>query len=704
MAHAVTTNPMQNYLFQRSESSIEKPKFSIDGSEIQENGCTGTVKPQQLERYWMRTLALILIPPITTGWYGVIWIRLLSGIENDDAVKYRTFSGSIIYYSWFIIGIFGLAWAQFGLLGVELAMLQTPFWKAPNLVATLMHADATWSNPSGWGKAVYHREFYRLWSLLTLLSVLPFVAFPLSGLVFEIGDGYIKTSEHPIMTGRNPTTYNNVAISPLRTPDAWKMGLTPTIPGFGVIYTPPGLDRSKHSCLKRVPNTLPLTESIPDMFLAPQADVPVSGKAWGLRVKYECSIIRKASELTVLSEKPLSRFSKLFRASGETTYPGAILQTPSGSSIQAFNSSSDPGSMNLWSYSEIGLSVPTDTSATYGNGSYSDTVDISDSMVMEYVLWQLQFHSFYDKPNETLPFDSTLGPTIEGMGSPYFLLENKTLVSNETFFKIGQGKNFTVPRTNNGLYTTLNSSTTDLRDFFDPTQIIDYEFRQFTEAIIEVAAPIGVRCVVYSVPGTATLDGVTSTFSNFSRVNPEPQVQGQPGGVLGNMAQQILFGTRFDDFYQPSHLTGLTKFYGNMGRYLRYIPSPALLQSVLLAYGVDALERMYGLTLGAGPEWENTDLTSSDKGKILTIATLIPGRWAGYLVLGLFCLWSVLSVVLGLVYGFRKRPSDRLDGYSMFKLGVDMADDLRHNDQFMNEESLYGNKTLQALPGRLLDR
>ncbi|OBT74374.1 hypothetical protein VF21_06804 [Pseudogymnoascus sp. 05NY08] len=560
MAFAASPNPVNDHLLQDSEGSENKPQFTIDGHEIQENGHTGTVKPPQLQRYWMRTLALILIPPIITIWYGIIWVRLVLGIENDDAVKYRTFSGSLIYYSWFIIGVFGLSWAQFGLLGVELAMLQTPFWKASNLVATLMHSNTTWSSPSGWWKAVYHREFHRLWCLLALLSIIPFIAFPLSGLVFELGDGHIKTSGHPFVAGWNTTTYNNASIVDPDTASAWKQGLTPTIPGFGIVYTAPDVDRSGHTCLRKVPNTLPLTESISDMFLAPQADVPISGKAWGLRVKYDCSIVRKASEFTILSEKPVSIFSFLDDHDGK--WPVVNLRTPSGSSIQIFNSSSTPDSMNMWSYSEMGMNVSTLVGATYrnrtsdndtlgGNNSYDIPVDISESMVLEYALWQLQFRAYYDKPNEILPFNSTLGPVIEGMGSPFFLSESKTLVSNNTFFKIRQGGNFTVSEPG-GSPVGRNASITDLRDYFNSTVLTDYKLTTYPEPvidpIIDVAAPIGVRCIVSSGAGTATLDGVTSSFSDFSRVDPDDNTQGQKGGVFGHKTQAMLSRTRFSDF------------------------------------------------------------------------------------------------------------------------------------------------------------
>lgn len=707
-----------------SESYDKMSQFTTDDHKIQQNADLRTVQPQPLQRYWLRTFSLIVIPPIITAWYGIIFVHYVVDVKNDDAVKYRTFSGSVIYYSWFIIGVFGLTWAQYGLRGVEVAMLQTPFWKASNLVATLMHANTTWSSPSGWCKAIYHREFHRLWSLLMLVFILPFIAFPLSGLVFDIGDGYIKTSEHPFVAGRNTTTYNNQTvegsgpIDETATLNAWKVGLTPTIPGFGVAYTAPEIDRPVHSCLKKVPNTLPLTETIPDMFLAPQADVPVSGETWGLRVKYDCSIVQEASEFTILSEKPESIFSGV---DGDSIYtyvdgdpnsvwPVVTLRTPSGSAIQIFNSSLVPeNDMGMWSYSEMGTSVLPKSSSvmTYENRSddkYNVHVDISQSIVLEYALWQLQFRAFYDKANENLPFNSTLGPVIEGMGSPFFLSANESLENNSTFFKIRQGENFTLTEPG-GAQVTLDASVTDLRNYFNPSPLTNYHFMnsestEITNPILSVAAPVGVRCIVSSGAGTATVDGVTSTFSNFSRLDPERNLQGYTGGVFGLEAQKLLARTKFSDFYRTGHLPGLLQQGAGLGRYQGYIPSTALLNSVLRAYGMDAIQRMYGLTPGFEVDWEDTGLTSSEEGKIINIGRLIPGPMAGYVVLGLFCAWSVLSIALGIFYGFKKRPSDRLDGYSMLRAGADMSDALKNNDEFLSGESFYDNKTFRALPGR----
>ena len=685
-------NAVQEHLLQdSSESSDRKPQLADDSHEVMRDGQPGSDGPPQLQRYYLRTLVLMFVPAIVTAWYGVIWVALVLGIENDDAVKYRTFSGSLIYYSWFIIGVFGLAWSKYGLAGVEVAMLQTPFWRAPDLVAFLQHSNSTWSSPSGWIKAIYHREFHRLWCLLTLASVLPFIAFPLSGLVFEISDGYISNSKHPFVLGMNTTTFNQMYSTISGTPAemAWRSGAEPIIPGFGVLYTSEDIDRTEHPSLERVPNTLPLTESIPDMFLAPQADVPVSGEAWGLRAKYDCSMVRKASEFTILSQKSKSTISNVVNKTDTTVNPlrQVTLLTPSGDSIDVFPGGSGLGmSENLWMYKEIGTSGLSSGDTVQYNGSGRE----SKPRVFEYALWQIQFKHFYDddpRSPKDFPFNTTLNPVIEDMGSPYIMSDGE-LTANETFFKVQRNeRNYTVDS------KSVSTPITDFRKPFSNPELVAP-----SGTVLDMAAPIGVRCVVSSELGTASLDGTTTSFTNFKKVDPELAQGGMNRKALGYVVYQNFRLYNIDELLEASHLR-LKESQLNVERYSGYIHTQGLFRAVLLAYGLEALEIMYKLSPTTDSAWLHEGVTASRAGKILGTASLIPGEAAGYIVLVLFCLWSGISLVLGLVYGFRKRHSDKLDGYDVFRRGVYMSDDVKHNDEFASGQTFYQNKTFKALPG-----
>jgi hypothetical protein len=89
------------------------------------------------------------------------------------------------------------------------------------------------------------------------------------------------------VVGNNVTTFNG------RTPydvvdsayQEWKQGQEATIPLLATLYSPPGnpLDINLTTT-----NTLPSNASS-QIFLAPQAETPVTGEAWGLVFKYSCA-------------------------------------------------------------------------------------------------------------------------------------------------------------------------------------------------------------------------------------------------------------------------------------------------------------------------------------------------------------------------------------------------------------------------------
>lgn len=656
-------------------NGIAKPRLEADDQEVRKRDPAGTVQDQPPRRYWVRPLVAVVIPTIVTAYFGVIWAYLVQGIANDEAVKYRTFSGSLIFYSWFVIGVFALSWSEYGLVGVEASMLHSRFWRTQNLVTLLMHSDGTWSSPSGWIKAIMRREFHRLWTLLAFLSVLPFIGIPLSGLVFEISDGYIKTSDAPLVRGRNETTFNaRYERGDPPAQQAWRLGSVPTMPGLGIIYTGESVDRSEHSDLQKLPNTLPLSDSIPDLFLTPQPDMPVSGKAWGLRVKYDCSIVRSASQFTVLTQKHASSIISTYCRS-DVDDRCITLQTPSGYTITLANSTSPYIFHNVEAFFEIGTSGPPE--GKY-NGNHPDfEADEGDnSLVFEYAAWQYRAHGSYD--DRPFTFNTTVGPSIEGIGSLFVKSDDTTYAVNSTFFALKgdviEGAEYKNRTTNAGELMALD------------------EVINGTNALIEPAAPIGVRCVASSGVGTAELDGLTSTFRNFQRSGPLfDKTYGYGSMRFGYTAERMLAGQFLQHYVSGGLPVG--RPVSNSERYPQFIDAPSLLRSVNLAFANDAFDLMYGFTSGFKREWLAPDLTSSRKGKILSATSLIPNAGVGYFVLALLCLWAAISAALALCYGFRKRPADTLDGDAMLRKGADMAHELRGNDEFMSGKPLHESGT-----------
>ena len=238
----------------------------------------------------------------------------------------------------------------------------------------------------------------------------------------------------------------------------------------------------------------------------------------------------------------------------------------------------------------------------------------------------------------------------------------------------------------------------------DPFQLFETLHGSATGELLDAAPPIGIRCVTSSDIGTAELDGITSTFHNFHRVSPNASSVPINHGALrfGWTANNIL-AAQFSQHYLSSGMPGIkpTKDEDYL-RYESFIDTDSLMRSINLAYALDASNLMFGVTSSFKKEWTETGLTSSRKGKILSVASLIPGSEVGYLVLGLFCLWAALSAWLGLWYGFGRRPVDRLDGYTMLRKGADMAGELKENEEFMSGKPYRNSGTLAALPGSVL--
>jgi hypothetical protein len=346
-----------------------------------------------------------ICPILITSLYIVMWRHFMA--YNAGELKFGSSGHQWLFYAWFIIGVFGLSWAKDGLLGVEVAMLQIPYWRVHDHTTLAMHMDNCWVGPAGWFYWIRYvgrerrLDGHRLLILLSCLSFLMFIGLPLPGLTLGLSEGFITSSVTPLVVGRAKQNFNE------RRPETmldllvncWRIGSLPILPGYGVLYTPSNVSRSDYDSLIQFPNTLPLDKTVPEIFSAPQGTSPIAGKPWGLRTSYNCSIVEDASMFNVLNQRSFSVLDVSINSSMREnlntirTTPWAILETPSAnSSISAFISSlyTGPG-INLWSYVEIGKSE-----VQPGDYETGDTPPVNQSDiyynnyegVIEYLLWQ----------------------------------------------------------------------------------------------------------------------------------------------------------------------------------------------------------------------------------------------------------------------------------------------------------------------------
>ncbi|KAL2673691.1 hypothetical protein Neosp_012134 [[Neocosmospora] mangrovei] len=609
-------------------------------------------------RYWFRALVLILCPLIIVGYFVVIcyWLNREGG---DGAVNFGRHGGRWVFYSWFFIGVIGLDLSRYGLLGAEAAMLERTPWEVPNLVALLQHSNNTWSSPSGWGRFFARlflrkrRDTHRLWIILASLSIVFFVALPISGLAIEQADGYTYTSGRPTVVGRKWENFHardkNHYYPNAKT--AWEAGAPPQVPGFGVIYTQKGLDREEYDGLTKVPNTLPLNESMPEVFLAPQAENPVADKAWGLIASYRCEIIDNVDDFVLLNPKVTPNAWKDW-GSHRDSEAGYSELTQRGRGIFDYFEAAG----NILAYGQVAFGQKW----TAYNGSEVDSYkpdDLDKGDLLEYALWQYRVPPSY---KEIEDFSDDLDPTVKGLdGNPIVKASNGSWVPNTTFFGA-------LSKTQNNM-----SDTTNLFGDHGPfnKSIAGYNITHF-------AAPIGVQCRTMSTLGYAMLDPWDSTFSSFEPMsNPlfnfNISVSRTP--MLGAMAATTLYRGRYSKIFSSlNHPAAIIQ--SNSHAYDGYIKPMDLKRTVMRAYAMDLLQLMYDGKYGFEGGWEHENLTATEESKVLTpgeFPILVP------ILMVMFGYWALGCLLLGIFYGFRRRQNETMDGYAYFRLSTDLADDVK---------------------------
>ncbi|OAX81907.1 hypothetical protein ACJ72_03752 [Emergomyces africanus] len=616
-------------------------------------------KSYKLRRFPLRAAAVILGPITVLGYYIYIWQLVES--RKEDPLRFGRANELWIQYSWFVVGVFGLNFSKYGLLGIEASMLHDRSWQVKNAMKLLMHCDSPWSGPGGWFKCcnalIRQRRspVGRLWLTLAVVSLFPFAALPLSGLIMEPMAGYVKLNEAPLAIGHTKDDFN-------RRPEEkkqnvfWESGLPPTIPGAGIVYTAPHVHRNSIPYLQNVPNTLPInvSETNPELFLAPQANVPISGNVWGLLIGCNCSIVKSFSEFKILTQRPSVNFSH------PDTKMDVLQLNSAGDRIIAVRNSLG----NLAAYAEIGYNLA---------GIYSKTGWASPEVkpsIFEYALWQTHIDgSFNLLKNTKLNFSETIDSPMAGVNGPYFQAANGSFYHNETFFGNQPDENGTISS--------------------EPV---------YTEAFaLHIAPPIGVRCIRDSKLGYADIDWQGS-FRSFTESPPprvdthesgDPWAFGQIAGDLAGKFVQIVTSTN-----SPPPLK-FTAGYAYPG----YIQAETLYKSIMRAHGWHALELMYDSSSYISESAYVLSNTTGSRPSTVMGPGALPPAPVGVL----FVIWAVCSTVLGCAYGFRRRWSEKLDGYSMFRFGGDFAREIQSEPDFVCSSDFEECQALWKLPGLVGD-
>ena len=652
----------------------------------------------RLRRFPLRSIFLVAVPPFVAAYFVITQVVLFS--PDPDVVPYGHRNASWVFYSWFLVGVFGVGAAQYGLEGIEAALLQEPFWAPNNAKILAMHSEKSWGGFGGWmhaGKTLWRRRMQerkvvgRLWLLLATLSLLVTVGLALSGLAMELYDGYVKALGHPVVVGQTWDRFNirkyGSELEDLAT--AWTGGGTMNLPGAGILYTSPGTDRSANESLSSLPNSLPKEGGHVDIFIAPQAAVLVEGNAWGLRLGYRCDLVTSMSQFTVLNQRAskLSYYSgyNFTTPDGKTvdlyeTYDNSTFLTPDERTIKFWNGGDRDWVDNVWTYGETGATPPPVTSpydsARHSKYYWRDASTFDEEglrehgAVYEVALWQLRFREQFPA-NYT--FDETVEPSITDIGGPFLLDEENGFSLNSSFFPKHPG-----------------SDKFNMSAAADPSRVLHWPISR----IISAAPPMGLRCMYQYAPGYADLHPDTATFTSFTPSLPRVAGAGNIPPWAVNAVK--IMDRKYYDLFTAGSAAPPRIAVGSSSQ-TGFLQPRNLMHAVLRGFAVDLLYLMYDNIAHLEGGYEHPNLTTTKEGKIIG-----PGPVPPLLPAILLCIWAAGCVVLGVVYGFKPRWADTLNGFTMLCLGADFAEEIRSGG-FGVHRDFADADGLSRIPGMIGD-
>ncbi|KAH7369687.1 hypothetical protein BKA65DRAFT_3394 [Rhexocercosporidium sp. MPI-PUGE-AT-0058] len=634
-----------------------------------------------LRRYYRRGLVGCFAPFIITLYFLLIWALYLNPHQSPDGTIFGRSGAQLVFYSWFIIGVFGLDIGEYGMVGVEASMLMNSFWAVPNASHIMMYGDHTWSGIGGWINALktlilrrWRSELpTKLWTVLAAVTLFLFTGLPLTGLTMELNNGYVASRSLPDVAGQRWETFNQ-RDSPATSAAiyyAWSLAVPPRVPGRGVIYTNISADRTNPALNKL--NAVPTDAGVDNLFLTPQANTPVSGRFWGLMIRYNCSIVENIEDFSILSRR---NSSKPLSPTGDSSY-----QVGPQTEIHVFNRTRLDMSFNNYKVvAEFGYSTEGYGSYSAGqfpyqcyfNSSSNATIGypgLEHDSILELALWQHGSNSspLADPPLPSSFFNLSLDVPVSGLGGAYSVPSDDYRLSNAT---------------------------------------------------IPMAA-IGVQCKSSSALGFADVDGMTSTYENFERSDtPIINLTSACPHRLSLTLPEILFKTPIDrerDLWAENFFTSAetmptlrTALADDAVVWLTVRPTllqaSDLRRSLLRAFGTTAVQLMYDGGQGYSFEeigqrfrFTNPNATAFQPIRVLTTGLVPPVIPA--ILMGLWCLGSCY---LSFKYGFKRRWSETLDSFSMFRFGADFGDKVKDNPAFGRAEAEECEE-LKALPGLIGD-
>ncbi|KAK6513072.1 hypothetical protein TWF506_009235 [Arthrobotrys conoides] len=640
-------------------------------------------KGQPLDRFLLRAVLSIVIPITLVSYYTLTYLRWLRYPEESGeawVVKGYLDDAELVNYSWFVLAAFALNLGTYSVAGSVTSMTMTKWWSPANSRILLELAANSFADPSNWIKSIFvmikKRSFLglnngRLWNILTVLNIIGFIAWPLTGLTMQTVDGFaIDYKNGPTggkVLGRNETSFNQRSGQDFL--DRETSGRTSGIGGQlprGQLYTEKGL---KGSLNVTTQNMMPDDATRP-IFLTSQADYPfVASRVFGLLISYNCTVVKSTAEFTILNQQRNLTDIRITNRQGNSVF---------SSLDQSFD---QPAIVTLLRRNTTGLNQP-DVNATMEVGT------------------SIPFTNFTQSNQYNYPAYSTIDE-IPGIDKP-------VLLEVALWQAIPTGRVLAYSGYKNvSIVGIEKDELKDLRDIY-PNQ-----------------TAIGCRCFASSDVGFADVDGITASYSNFTSTKPRlrggdlrstyitplrfehgvaNRVVSAKYWTLNYITLAVRLGesiSLFTDWYY--NLLTSTGFYWRELRntdegdeYLgSVIQADDLRATLLRIHQSYALQLMYDGTGDTSLSWPNPNITLATPAKVLVRGVVPPE-----IILALLAAWTLGIVVLAGLYQFRRRWTQKLNTFNMFILGLNINGPV----VIQPGDLIKGNKkNLEKLPGTIGD-
>ena len=614
-----------------------------------------------------------------------------------------------VYYAWFIVAIFALGWAQAGLANVEATALMVPRLAPKTATELMWHTDNNWANPLWWLRCVRSATLRALprkkgmkreqepmpnalWILLSMVTLLLFVALPLSGLTMDIAEVLEQTDRKARIYGPGSATFNQRSQLDFQQQIYyhWQSGRATSPRTAAILYAPHGTPNASTTYFDD--EALAHSNSI-HFFAGPAVQESVAGIAWGLSANISCNPT-PADQLKILQIHDLNDYS-IKSCVVESPTNKCDLRWASTSALEKQNVDGFGEALPLW---------------------FNETA-LSDSET-EYSL--------------VVAADGFFSPNVLGVYSPYTSTGNHDEMSFDSIEGNRDRKDVTTSILEIFLWEgsifgdeALQQLTAEHSDLIQViTRPLGGGLFQGVGTPVQYAG-IGVHCDVTTAVGKAELDPSRRTFSSFERgwaisndlthllnlalndVMP-PQIlaisslsalQNQLGGILGPLSSRDPDGlNQADQNWIAAHAA------------INSAPLPpstskngdtTILRSFHALTPDDlqlAMYKLLGESVIAMMDQGGVDPWIGDLNLLAPARYLIPGAVSCIPVFVLLSLWTLIlcgaTSWMVLLAGPRWAPS--LSGFEMFKFGAQYTEEV---DDFETVDFQGCNSSLKRVPG-----